>query len=377
MAPLLLHAMSGGMVVTAPPPLPAALQATLLPPALTPRWRGAGVQVVVGVDWEGSGFEDEDLAAFRRFRDEFPQVPLTHFLNAAYYTKLEANDVVGAVEVTDKIRSVLRDGDEIGLHVHADNHLLHAAGVEPKRFPSWDPSGLPDVTGYSVPLSAFSEEEVRQVVAFSCRTLVQQGFERPRAFRAGGWHAGSGVLSALAAEGFATDSSEVPQDHLPGNFGEVQDLWPDATRVSQPYRLAQGLVEVPNNGCLADYVTAGQMVDTFREVVRSASPLLEEGEGGTCWYLPRAEGTPAVLSLGFHQETAAKFLPRLRAALREIERSADQQRIPLSYGRTKDVPSGALPPPPHVRWSGAHPTTEAPARRAVHRLRRWRTRTRT
>ena len=64
MAPLLLHAMSGGMVVTAPPPLPAALQATLLPPALTPRWRGAGVQVVVGVDWEGSGFEDEDLAAF-------------------------------------------------------------------------------------------------------------------------------------------------------------------------------------------------------------------------------------------------------------------------------------------------------------------------
>ena len=37
-----------------------------------------------------------------------------------------------------EIRSVLRGGDEMGLHVHADNHLLHAAAVSPRRHPSWD-----------------------------------------------------------------------------------------------------------------------------------------------------------------------------------------------------------------------------------------------
>ena len=280
------------------------------------RW-GWGARVVVGVDWEGSGFNDENLAAFSRFRDDFPNVRLTHFLNAAYFTRLEPNDVVGAVRTSDTIRSVLREGDEIGLHVHADNHLLFAAGVTPKKFPSWN--GYPDITGHSVPLSAFSEEEVRQVVAFSCRTLEQQGFDRPRAFRAGGWHAGSSVLSALAAEGFVVDSSEVPIDHLQGSFGEVEDLWPNATRVSQPYRLQGGLIEVPDNGCLADYVTADQMVDNFQAVLRSGR-----------------RKTP-VLSLGFHQETAAKYLPRLRRALREIELRAATERVPVRYDCATDA----------------------------------------
>lgn len=278
-------------------------------------WRG--VHIVVSVDWEGSGFDDEDLAAFSSFRDDFPNVPLTHFLNAAYFTRLAPDDLIGAKHANDKIRTVLRDGDEIGLHVHADNHLLYASGVTPKRFPSWD--NLPDMTGHSVPLSSFSEEEVQQIVAYSCRTLTQQGFDRPKAFRAGGWHAGSSVFNALAAEGFTVDSSEVAHDWLPGSFGDVEDLWPNATRVSQPYRLPGGLLELPNNGCLADYVTSDQMVENFEAVARSG------------------DGKPVVLALGFHQETAAKFLPRLRSALHEIELRAAAKRIPVRYDCTTEV----------------------------------------
>jgi len=277
-------------------------------------WRG--VHVVVSVDWEGSGFDDEDLAAFCQFRDDFPNVPLTHFLNAAYFTRLAPDDVIGAVHTSDKIRTVLRDDDEIGLHVHCDNHLLYASGVTPKKFPSWN--NLPDMTGHSVPLNCFSEEEVKQIVAFSCRTLTQQGFDRPKSFRAGGWHAGNSVLDALASEGFAVDCSEVAHEWL-DRFGEVEDLWPNATRLSQPYRLPGGLVELPNNGCLADYVTSDQMVENFEAVASSA------------------DGKPVVLSLGFHQETAAKFLPRLRSALVEIERRAATGRIPVRYDRTTDV----------------------------------------
>jgi hypothetical protein len=278
-------------------------------------WRG--VHIVVSVDWEGSGFDDEDLAAFSAFRDDFPNIPLTHFLNAAYFTRLAPDDLIGAEHASDKIRTVLRDGDEIGLHVHADNHLLYASGVTPKRFPSWD--NLPDMTGHSVPLSAFSEEEVQQVVAFSCHTLTQQGFDRPESFRAGGWHAGTSVFNALAAEGFTVDSSEIAYDWLPGSFGDVEDLWPNATRTSQPYRLPGGLLELPNNGCLADYVTSDQMVENFEAVARSA------------------DGKPVVLALGFHQETAAKFLPRLRSALEEIERRAATESIPVRYDCTTEV----------------------------------------
>ena len=296
----------------------AKLEASWGRPSWSGVWNGVrGLRVVVSVDWEGSGFDAKDLAAFCQFRDDFPNVPLTQFLNAAYFTRLAPNDEAGAKDACDQIRTVLRDGDEIGLHVHADNHLLYAAGVAPKKFPSWD--NLPDMTGHSVPLSAFSEEEVRRVVAFSCGTLEQHGFDRPSAFRAGGWHAGSSVLNALAAEGFAVDSSEVPHDWLPRNFGDVEDLWPNATRVSQPYRVRGGLVEVPDNGCLADYVTSDQMVETFEEVLQSQS------------------GKPVVLSLGFHQETAAKFLPRLRSALLEMELRAATRGVPMRYDCMRDV----------------------------------------
>ena len=44
-----------------------------------------------------------------------------------------------------------------------------------------------------------------------------------------------------------------------------------------------------------------------------------------------------MLSLGFHQETAAKFLPRLREALHEIEERAATQRVPIRYERTRDA----------------------------------------
>ena len=66
--------------------------------------------------------------------------------------------------------------------------------------------------------------------------------------------------------GKAVDSSAVPPCWFKHGFGDVQDLWPDATRLSQPYRLEGGLVELPNNGCLADYATSSDMVETFQAV---------------------------------------------------------------------------------------------------------------
>jgi hypothetical protein len=287
--------------------------------------RASPVHVVVSVDWEGWGLEAKELDAYRQLRDDYPHVSLTHYLNAAYYTRLAPDDVIGAVKTSDTIRTVLRAGDEIGLHLHADDHLMRAAGVTPQHIPSWSHMvpgrySVPDNTGHTVPLSMFSEAEVRQVVAFACRTLEQQGFDRPRVFRAGGWHADSDVLRAVAAEGFIADGSEVPSDWFgERNFGFLAELWPHATRLSQPYRLQSGLVEVPDNCCLSDYATAEEMVEGFEALAR----------------LDR--GVPLVLSLGFHQESASEFLPRLRSALTEIDARAAREGIPLSYDTTSGV----------------------------------------
>ena len=96
-------------------------EATLLDTVRSARWSWGGVwngcrgvHIVVSVDWEGTRFNAEDLAAFRKFREDFPSVRLTHFLNAAYYTQLAPDDVRGALNSTEQIRSVLREDDEIG-----------------------------------------------------------------------------------------------------------------------------------------------------------------------------------------------------------------------------------------------------------------------
>ena len=91
------------------PATAAMVSALLTPPALPPAatvvapWQGrivpthqqapTHVSLVVSVDWEGTRFNAEDLAAFRQFREDFPSVRLTHFLNAAYYTQLAPDDV--------------------------------------------------------------------------------------------------------------------------------------------------------------------------------------------------------------------------------------------------------------------------------------------
>ena len=80
--PFFLPSLASAMIVASPvrtPALPAAApmlpcsQGMVVPTKASSHilpyggWRG--VRVVVSVDWEGSGFDDEDMAAFRQFRE--------------------------------------------------------------------------------------------------------------------------------------------------------------------------------------------------------------------------------------------------------------------------------------------------------------------
>ena len=309
------------------------------------------LRVVVSVDWEGRDLEPENLRAMERFRASFPAVPLTHFLNAAYYTKptgrpaelasalaprlllpgdsgLESVASVsssGAAPearlweqhpedraITASIRSTLRAGDERGLHVHAWRSLVETAGVAFRDGPSFWGSGRPlDVSGgdegHEVELGAYSEEEVRRLVRASRLLLAGQGLGPTRAFRAGGWVAPGHVLAALRAEGLRIDSSAVAtrwHDELKGLAlkERIETLWAAILPSTQPYlvQTAHGeLIEMPDTGALADYVTAAEMIEHGR------------------WGLAELERAPGevFIHFGFHQETAARFLPRLEQAL--------------------------------------------------------------
>ncbi len=280
----------------------------------------AEIQINISVDWEGRSITANNLRAIEAFNQEFGKIPVLHFLNAAYFTKPDVN----FAQVAREMRSALDANDVVGLHIHAWKSLMTSAGVEYRNTPNWN-SGAescdPDC-GHGVPLTAYATEELQKVIRYSADTLVQQGFPRPIAFRAGGWMANLNVMQALAANKFRYDYSGLNRDVIRGSQPEIYrwtaNLWSHITNLTQPYVIeaAANLIEVPNNGCLADYMPARKMIAVWEEYVRA-------------WQAnPRAD---YFISFGFHQETAAVYSSRVAEALRVIIAAAAQRHIPLSF----------------------------------------------
>ena len=306
----------------------ALAAATLCSVVLSPCAQAeAKVRIVVSVDWEGRDLAPANLAAIQQFRSDFADIPLQHFLNAAYYTKPDANQG----EVTRAITSVLRKGDEHGLHLHGWMRLFEAAGVSFRTGPTYlkDPVDLRSCRhdcGHEVAITAYREDELRRVIRFASDTLEGQGFDRPHSFRAGGWQADAKVLRALAREGFTVDSSATHAKFLEPAWGGtnlytfVRQLWASVVPTTQPYVVDLGggdrITELVNNGCLADYMTGKAMLEVFR---------------GNAAALGQVPDRDVYVSIGFHQETAAKYLPALRDGITRIKEYGTKRGIPFEF----------------------------------------------
>ncbi len=284
------------------------------------------IKVVVSVDWEGRELNPENLEAMKSFRKDYPEIPLQMFLNAAYYFKPNADKKA----VTAAINSVLLPKDEHGLHIHAWKSLFEASQVKFRTEPAFkgplDMSLCAVDCGHDVNITAYSEEELRKVIKLSVKTLTDAGFQHPKSFRAGAWQADRKVLLALSKEGFTLDSSATDAEYLKARWGKTllypvtKKIWPNTVSTSQPYveELGEGLkiVELPNNGCLADYVSGEQILKAFQDNVKA---------------LKASDKELAYFSIGFHQETATKFLPNLRSGIDLIRKEAEKENLTIEF----------------------------------------------
>lgn len=277
--------------------------------------RQGGVDVLISVDWEGDDLVDAPLAAMVQFRKDHPNIPLVQFLNAAYYTKPQAD----TASVTEKISSTLLPIDELGLHLHGWKSLFTSAGVAFQSSPSFTGRPTWDCSydcGHDVPISLYTAAELSRVLSFSVRKLESQGFGRAQSFRAGGWMAGPTVRAALVKQNFLFDHSSVPVSLLAPKMqplgwplvGMLNLLWGDTTIESQPRLMAAGsgqLTEIPDNGALADWVSVADMKRTIDSAIAT-------------WQADH-NSTP-VVSIGFHQETADQYLSKINAIVDYLDK---------------------------------------------------------
>ena len=279
------------------------------PGARPPAARSGRLRVAVTVDWEGVALGEEGLAALEHLRAALPGAPFTHFVCPAYLTKDAPIPDAGAI-----LKSAVRAGDEVGVHVHGWRSLARAAGLTPKLAPSFLAADgklveFPDGDlGFEVDLEAYDVTELRALVATSRRLLRERaGLTVSAIFRAGGFLATPAVLEAIRAEGIAVDSSAIEarplEDELPGAPlpGRLRALWPRIEATSQPYPIATEagpVVELPIAGA-ADYLTASELFDLLARA-RAALDAQPERD--------------VVLVLVVVQETADDFAPRLEEA---------------------------------------------------------------
>jgi hypothetical protein len=119
------------------------------------------------------------------------------------------------------------------------------------------------------------------------------------------------VLHAVRAEGFTIDSSSTDgtwHGELRGRrlHRRIFEVWPSVTRRSQPFTIATPagpVLEMPDTGALADYVTASEMEYHLRDALaRFASDPTRD----------------VFVHFGFHQETAARYASRVSEALAAV-----------------------------------------------------------
>ncbi len=286
------------------------------------------------VDWEGEDFSGVyDLLEIRKRIGT--EIPITHFICPNYLFGKYAKQAKSIFE------KAILPHDEVALHIHNYRNLIDSAGVAFRDSPDFFSGNSTKIgkflnsifdkhrQGRGVPLSAYSDNEIFQILNFSKQSLETVFTERKIVgFRAGGWILSDLITKNLEKTGFLWDSSAAPPEVLSqgyssenqGNKFDEQDtengIWTEMVmrnwgfeqeketesylknniacsypilKTSQPYKIGN-LTEMPNNGAMSDYISAKK---TWIILIDNA--------------LKSQNASPFVMNFGFHQEGDAFY----------------------------------------------------------------------
>lgn len=286
---------AGGCSSSGPPPAPAK----------------GKVVVALTIDWEGAYLSPEGLDAIDELRKGLGPAPLTHFVSAGYFTKERPDEKAAAT-----IKQMVRPGDELAVHLHAWKSLAKASSLSPKLAPSFL-TGTDKLlefedgdVGFDTDLDAYGVPELRALLRTSRKLLEGTGVAVSKSFRAGGYLGTPKVLQAIREEGYDVDSSATDYRQLDERKDEVlpkriKQIWPDVETTTQPWLAdTRGgpVLEMPI-AAFTDYASAAEIAAVFE----AAHARLQ-----------KEPARDVFVVVGFHQETAEEFAPRLGEAMAKV-----------------------------------------------------------
>ncbi len=308
--------------------------------------RSHPLYVVVSTDWDDADTSDEALALQDDLHAEHPELLLTHFVGPYTFTDPEVSQE--REELLVNWLKGMRDvhSDEIGLHIHPYCTFVEAAGsilgiADIECNTSESTVHANDLSGYTIRVSAYSEEDFTNLLLAADTLFEDAGLGKPTSFRAGGWTAELHTMRALEAAGYVADTSannwaRMEEWNAPFSgtlYAWNKEHWASIGDASQPYYPSTddilvtgpetlGILEVPDNGILVDYVETYEMIDIFE--TNWDGGLLE---------------APVNFSIGYHPSNFnPAFKERITDTLTHVDQFlASEDKGPVIYGRLSDM----------------------------------------
>lgn len=249
--------------------------------AALPFVRTHPLYVLVTTDWDDSDNMALTFTHQEELHEAHPGMRLTHFVGPYTFTDPEVTEERRG-EIVEWLVG-MRDtyDDELGLHIHPYCTFVEAAGVACVTDSSFAYEDG-DETGYTIFLGAYDEEQAVTLFETAAQLFEEHGLGTPTTFRAGGWTMELHTLRAMGRAGFVADTSamnwarmEEWQDVAGASLYEWNAAqWSSIDETSQPYYPNEtdilssappqlDVLEVPDNGIMADYVTASEMEEMF------------------------------------------------------------------------------------------------------------------
>jgi hypothetical protein len=242
--------------------------------------RSSAYYVFVSTDYDFSDPGTYATGYMDWLHRDHPGMRITHFWAPYTYTDPAVSDTRRS-ELDTWIKTQ-RDQfhDEVGLHIHPYCNFVVDAGLTCITDQS-DVYPTGDTSGYTIMLGAYGRDNFSILLQHAKDIFAQHGLGTPDTFRAGGWTATLDTLFALQDNGYIADTSALNWKYIQQAWkGKViaswnMQQWMPIDDTSQPYypsttnidANAPGpdytLLEVPDNGCMIDYVTLDDMHHVF------------------------------------------------------------------------------------------------------------------
>ncbi len=295
---------------------------------------------VVSCDWDEPSIFYEYLYQQDTLHANHPDLRITHFAGPYMFTDpyISPNIINRQVGWLKNARESWQD--EIGLHIHPYCHFVRAAGLSCIVNDPWD--GSPhDSSGYLISCHRYAEQDFSRLLQYADSLFVSAGLGKPTSFRAGGWTADISTIRALSKNNYSVDASSVNVPYatelalkLEPLYNWAKTNWAHISDTSQPYYPNQtdissnekpqlSCLEVPDNGVLADYVTAAEMIGIYKAI-----------------RLRKTLNRPKQLSIGYHPDSFSRLnFDRIDSVLDTIDTHlAKYDTGPVIFATMSELP---------------------------------------